>query len=213
MLGADSKTWTAERSLLADSATDPHFVVEIESDGTARLRFGDDVNGSRPASDSAVTATYRIGNGTSGNVGADTLVFCSDLNVVTCTNPLPAVGGTDPETPEQIRRRAPQAFMTQERAVTMADYERVAEMNPQVDNSVATLRWTGSWYTVFITAEPKCGGHAQPHAPQGTEEEHQPVPAGRAGPRTGVAAVRVSGDRPDGVRRSGILPQRRRAAR
>ena len=45
--------------------------------------------------------------------------------------------------------------MTQERAVTMADYERVAAMNAQVQKAVATLRWTGSWYTVFITAEPK----------------------------------------------------------
>src|SRR5262249_21506070 len=162
VLDADTKKWTAEQDLLGDAATDTHFVVEIESDGTARLRFGDEVNGRRPASDSTFTATYRVGNGTAGNVGADTLIFCSDLNVTRCTNPLPAVGGTDPETPAQIRRRAPQAFMTQERAITMADYERVAEMNAQVENSVATLRWTGSWYTVFITAEPKCAATLTP---------------------------------------------------
>jgi predicted phage baseplate assembly protein len=155
VLDADTKTWTAEKDLLADGATDTHFVVEIESDGTASLRFGDDENGLRPASGSTFTATYRIGNGTAGNVGANTLIFCSDPNVVACTNPLPASGGSDPETPSQIRRRAPQAFMTQERAVTMADYERIADRNAQVENSVATLRWTGSWYTVFITAEPK----------------------------------------------------------
>jgi hypothetical protein len=156
-LAATTTEWSARRTLVSDSAADTHFVVEIESDGTARLRFGDGTNGRRPESDSAFTATYRIGNGTAGNVGADTLVFCSDLNIAKCINPLPAVGGTDPETPEQIRRRAPLAFLTQERAVTMADYERVTEMNSQVENSVATLRWTGSWYTVFITAEPKCG--------------------------------------------------------
>ena len=52
--------------------------------------------------------------------------------------------------------------MTQDRAVTMADYERVAEMNAQVANSVATLRWTGSWYTVFVTAEPKCAATLSP---------------------------------------------------
>ena len=63
-----------EPDLLADSATDPHFVVEIEFDGTARLRFGDDVNGLRPESDSVFTAAYRVGNGTAGNVGADTLI-------------------------------------------------------------------------------------------------------------------------------------------
>jgi hypothetical protein len=32
-------------------------------------------------------------------------------------------------------------------------------MNTQVENAVATLRWTGSWYTVFVTAEPKTGGN------------------------------------------------------
>jgi hypothetical protein len=40
----------------------------------------------------------------------------------------------------------------------MADYEAVAETNPNVDRAVASLRWTGSWYTVFIAVEPKGGG-------------------------------------------------------
>jgi Baseplate J-like protein len=158
VLESDTKMWTAEQDLLADGSTDTHFIVEIESDGTARLRFGDNANGLRPDSDTQFTAAYRIGNGTAGNIGADTLISCSDLNVTNCTNPLPAIGGTDPETADQIRRRAPQAFMTQDRAVTLPDYERVTEMNRQVENSVATLRWTGSWYTVFITAEPKGAG-------------------------------------------------------
>jgi hypothetical protein len=161
-LDSDTKTWIAEQDLLADGPTDTDFVVEIESDGTAYLRFGDNTNGLRPDSDTKFTASYRIGSGTAGNVGADTLINCSDLNVRNCTNPLPAVGGTDPETAEQIRRRAPQAFLTQERAITMPDYERVAEMDTQVENAVATLRWTGSWYTVFITAEPKDTGNLTP---------------------------------------------------
>jgi hypothetical protein len=159
VLDSDTKTWTAERDLLADGPTDRHFVVEIESDGTARLRFGNNTNGLRPDSDTKFAASYRIGNGTAGNVGAETLVHCSDLRVTKCTNPLAAIGGTDPETADQIRRRAPQAFMTQERAVIMPDYERVTEMNTQVEDAVATLRWTGSWYTAFITAEPKGAGN------------------------------------------------------
>ena len=158
VLGSDTKTWRAEQDLLADGPTDTHFVVEIEWVGNAQLRFGDNVNGLRPDSDTKFTPTYRIGNGTAGNVGADTLTNCSDPSIK-CTNPLPAINGADPETPDQIRRRAPQAFMVQERAVTMPDYERVTEMNSQVENAVATLRWTGSWYTVFITAEPQGAGN------------------------------------------------------
>jgi hypothetical protein len=158
-----TKTWKPQPDLLADSSTDTDFVVEVESDGTARLRFGDDVNGLRPESDSVFTAAYRVGNGKAGNVGAESLTrFAGDPRITACTNPMPASGGTDPETSDQIRRRAPQAFMTQERAVTMADYERVTKMNTQVDDAVATLRWTGSWYTVFITAEPNGAGNLTP---------------------------------------------------
>jgi len=161
-LESDTQTWTAEQNLLASGPTDTNFVVEIESDGTALLRFGDNTNGLRPDSDTEFSASYRIGNGTAGNLGADTLLNCSDLRITNCTNPLAATGGTDPETAGEIRRRAPQAFMTQERAITMPDYEAITERNTQVENAVATLRWTGSWYTVFITAEPKGAGNLTP---------------------------------------------------
>jgi hypothetical protein len=44
----------------------------------------------------------------------------------------------------------------------MPDYEAVAEANPQVDRAAASLRWTGSWYTVFIAVEPAGGGNLSP---------------------------------------------------
>ena len=47
--GVDT-AWTPAPDLLAAGATDTNFVVEIESDGTAHLRFGDDTNGMRPPS-------------------------------------------------------------------------------------------------------------------------------------------------------------------
>jgi hypothetical protein len=152
--------WTPEADLLESGPTDTNFVVEVESTGAAHLRFGDSTNGEFPASGTSFTATYRIGNGSSGNVGAESLVFLAgDPRIQSCSNPLPAAGGVDPETDDQIRRRAPQAFLTQERAIIMPDYVTVAETNPQVKQAVASLRWTGSWYTVFIAAEPQCGGN------------------------------------------------------
>lgn len=151
--------WTPESDLLGDGPEDTHFVVEVESDGTAVLRFGDDVNGARPKSGTTFSAVYRIGNGAGGNVGADSLTyFAGDPRIEACTNPLAAAGGQEPETAEQIRRRAPEAFLTQERAVTMSDYAAKTEDNPQVEDASADLRWTGSWYTVAITAEPNTGG-------------------------------------------------------
>jgi predicted phage baseplate assembly protein len=156
-----TQTWTPVKDLLESGELDPVFVVEVESDGTATLRFGDNVNGKTPDTGTVFVADYRIGNGAAGNVGADSLTYfaAADARIQACRNPLPASGGTDPETPDQIRRRAPQAFFTQERAVTMTDYEAVTETNPQVDQAVSSLRWTGSWYTVFIAVEPAGGGN------------------------------------------------------
>ncbi len=169
--------WNPQQDLLASGPSDPVFVVEIESDGTAFVRFataGDpnsplDTNGLVPASGTAFAASYRIGNGSAGNVGAESLQFlaAADARIQRCSNPLPATGGSDPQTNDQIRRRAPQAFLSQApstlvRSVTMADYEAVAENNAQVNQAVASLRWTGSWYSVFIAVEPLGGGNLTP---------------------------------------------------
>ncbi len=172
--GSTPLQWNPEQDLLGSAESDRVFVVEVESDGIARLRFATPLdpgatsgqtNGLVPDSGTQFVANYRIGNGTAGNVGAESLVYlaAADARIQSCTNPLPASGGTDPETNDQIRRRAPQAFLSQEpstlqRSVTMADYEAVAEANSQVDQAVASLRWTGSWYSIFLAVEPKGGG-------------------------------------------------------
>lgn len=153
-------TWTARHDLLEAGESDLGFVVQVETDGTATLRFGDDTNGKRPASGTLFTGDYRIGNGTAGNVGAESLtgLAAADARIQACANPLPAVGGTDLETNDQIRRRAPRNLFSPERVVTMADYEAAAEKDTRVEQAVATLRWTGSWHTVFLAVEPRNGG-------------------------------------------------------
>jgi predicted phage baseplate assembly protein len=72
---------------------------------------------------------------------------------------MPAAGGIEPEDIEAARRDAPQAFRTQERAVTAADYAAAAERRAEVQRAAATFRWTGSWHTVFVTAD-RFGGAA-----------------------------------------------------
>jgi len=72
-------------------------------------------------------------------------------------NPLAAAGGADAETMEEVRQFAPQAFRTQERAVTEADWAAVAERHPEVQKAAARFRWFGSWYTVVITID-RTGG-------------------------------------------------------
>ena len=159
-----ASAWTCAPDLLESNATDKNFVLEVERTGVASLRFGDGVNGAVPDAGTVFTATYRVGNGSAGNVGAGSLVgFAGDPRITGATNPMPANGGTDPESNDQIRRHAPQQFLTQERAVTMGDYEALAvAASRQVAQATATLRWTGSWYTAFVAAEPVGGGSLIP---------------------------------------------------
>lgn len=167
--------WEARRDLLISDRFERHFVVETEDDGRAYLRFGNNSLGKQPESDTRLYASYRIGNGSSGNVGGNTITdflilpenlaadqrqYLHELNqAMTLYNPLPAQGGVDPEPIEQIRLYAPQAFREQRRAVTTADYTERTKQFPGVQNATADRRWTGSWHTIFITVDRE-GGRA-----------------------------------------------------
>ncbi|MBK1733166.1 putative baseplate assembly protein [Thiococcus pfennigii] len=152
--------WTVRRDLLASGPDAAHFVVEVEHDGRARLRFGDGRYGRRPPSGARFRARYRTGQGRAGNVGADTIahLISDDARITAVRNPLAASGGADPEDAASIRRRAPQAFRRQQRAVTAEDYAALAEDQPGVQRAAATLRWTGSWHTACVAVDRLGGG-------------------------------------------------------
>jgi hypothetical protein len=149
----DLRRWTACRDLLASNPDAAELVVEAANDGHAVLRFGDDVNGRKPVVDEGLTARMRIGNGAAGNVGAEAIGHVVANGIRGVRNPLAARGGIEPQPMSEARLYAPQAFRRQERAVTAADYSTVMEREPRVQRAVATRRWTGSWYTMFITVD------------------------------------------------------------
>ena len=187
----DSFAWTVVVDLLSAGPNYTLFVAEVDNDGGASLRFGNSVYGMAPVTDTVFQASYRIGNGTPGNIGADALaliatnnsVLLSDLSnpvVTSITNPLPASGGIDPQPLSQVRQLAPIAFRTQERAVTPQDYGTMAkQVDPSLSQALGTFRWTGSWRTVFISADPK-----------GTETLS---PAEATGIQTGMELYRMAG--------------------
>jgi hypothetical protein len=151
--------WTYQVDLLNSYPFDRHFTIETEDDGRAYLRFGDDVLGKRPEAGTYFQVTYRTGNGSIGNVGAEAIAhIVTDLDgIKSVRNPFPAQGGIDPEPIEQVRLYAPQAFRVPQRAVTEKDYAEIAQRYPDVQRVLATRRWTGSWYTVFLTVDRKGG--------------------------------------------------------
>ncbi|MET0646938.1 MAG: putative baseplate assembly protein [Pyrinomonadaceae bacterium] len=158
-VGSGGSVWKPRRDLLSSDEFAPEFVAEVEEDGGATLRFGDDEYGMRPAEGTEFLATYRVGNGARGNIGAESLahVVTTDTRIASVYNPLPARGGQDAESLEHVRQSAPWAFRTQERAITPEDYAEVAGRHAQVQRAAATMRWTGSWLTVFLTVD-RLGG-------------------------------------------------------
>jgi predicted phage baseplate assembly protein len=113
------------------------------------------------------SATYRVGNGTSGNVGAEAISRIVTARTrfdgisVTVRNPLPSSGGTDPEPTAEARQFAPSLFRTRlERAITAEDYERIAERDERLQNAAAELTWTGSWHEADVAVDPIGGEEA-----------------------------------------------------
>ena len=160
LLTGDGDLWTPRRDLLNSDRFSPEFVVEMEDDTAAYLRFGDDVLGKRPSPGASLKASYRVGNGSAGNVGAEAISLIVAQNadrIKMVRNPLPAQGGIDTEPTSQVRLYAPYAFRKKERAVTQDDYAEIVQQHPEVQKAVATLRWTGSWYTIFLALDRKGG--------------------------------------------------------
>ncbi|HKY55740.1 MAG TPA: baseplate J/gp47 family protein [Anaerolineales bacterium] len=123
------------------------------------IRFGDGEFGLIPAEKSVFLVHYRTGVGAAGNVGQGAISeFDNSLSnlIDTVSNPLNATNGADPETDDEIRQSAPHAFKEiTYRAVRPEDYAAAAERLPWVQKAGASLRWTGSWLTVFVTPDPK----------------------------------------------------------
>ncbi|MBV9992213.1 MAG: putative baseplate assembly protein [Alphaproteobacteria bacterium] len=136
LTGAGGTTWTAVPDLLQSGPNDAHFVAEIDDGGVAHLRFGNGREGMMPEADAEFTATYSVGNGPAGNVGAETIRYIAFKQVtnvlgkVEPRNPLPARGGVAPETIAEAKTFAPFAFRSAlERAVTADDYATLAADN------------------------------------------------------------------------------------
>jgi Baseplate J-like protein len=146
--------WDAQADLLSSGPDDRHFVAEIDDEGRATLRFAPpavstsafadvDALGRAPDPGQSFMAEYRAGQGSIGNIAADSLVRIEGLNA-SVFQPLPARGGADPETLEHVRRVAPGSIKgTIERAITADDYAVLALRHPGVAEASATSHSDG----------------------------------------------------------------------
>ena len=160
---ADNPAWRWEprADLLGSDWQDQHFVVETDDEGVAHLRFGDGEMGARPAPGTHFRAHYQIGNGVAGNVGAETITYVvcpTPLGpglIESVGNPLPAVGGKEPEPVMEAKLTAPSAFrQVLQRAVSADDYAAIAQRDARIERADAHLLWNGSWYEACVALDP-----------------------------------------------------------
>lgn len=118
--------WHAVEHFYQSGPDDRHYVLNPIN---GEITFGDGRNGlPPPAGRDNVRATYRIGGGTRGNVGAHTLSVLkqSVAFVQSVDNPFSAWGGADAESIDEAKKRGSYAIKNRDRAITAEDYEQLA---------------------------------------------------------------------------------------
>lgn len=142
--------WTQVSAVGIQSDTAEVFQVKTFVSGNTAVLFGDGVFGALVPSQAAVAVTYRIGGGLAGNVALNSINTTITGLIETLSNPVSiqitnttatGIGGQEAETLEQARVNIPYYTRTNDRAVTLADYQTIAQQysDPQF-GSVAYAR-------------------------------------------------------------------------
>jgi len=129
--GANVIPYQFSSTLLDLKTTSPVFFLQGTENSQYQIYFGDNTVGRKPADGAVVVAEYRIPNGELPN-GIN--VFSPDGPIdgqqnITVTVNQAAIGGAINETTESIQYYAPLSFATQDRAVTVTDYESLLKIN------------------------------------------------------------------------------------
>jgi predicted phage baseplate assembly protein len=126
--------WTEVADFFGSGPSDRHFVLNRS---TGEIFTGDGVNGAIPVAyvnnpnGNVIARLYRVGGGRRGNVPAGAIgtmayrVEGIDENGV--GNLQPAFAGSEEETLDEARKRAPRSLKSRERAVTAEDFETLAQ--------------------------------------------------------------------------------------
>jgi hypothetical protein len=155
--------WTQVQHLLDNGPTDLVYQVNTDANNNVFITFGDGVSGVIPTIHSEIRANYMVGGGLIGNVPSNTLVdivYVPGLttnettalqSIITVTNADSAIGGSDPETTNQIRVSAPASLRAANRAVTLQDY---ADLSISVSGVGKANAYAEIWTSVTVYIAP-----------------------------------------------------------
>lgn len=181
--------WYSQPNLFFSAPADRHYAIDRTR---GIVFFGDGVNGRTLPLGAAVNVRrFQSGGGVEGNVAARaiTQLLGAVSGVQAVFNPRAAEGGSDGETVEAFRLRAPASLRHRGRALTAADYEAMVREASSAVSVVKVVpnrnpagRTLPGWLTVFIIPESK---EPQPYPTRGLRDEvlsylSQRAPAGLA---------------------------------
>lgn len=135
---ATSGAYVEVESLLGSGPNDRHFLVLVDQNDRATLRFGSGTSGAPPSGTIAIT--YKTGGGALGNVDQGRLVVLEGTFQdahgkavqVAVSNPAPASGGVDRQSIASAKLLAPEALRAPTRTVSREDFEIHAREVPSV---------------------------------------------------------------------------------
>lgn len=116
--------YTKVKSFAGSTSTSLHYRVIYTEESEAYIEFGDDANGQIPQVGSVVTASYRFGGGSQGNLPANYITRLVDSlpGVVSVTNITKASNGGPRQSLEHAKLQLPAEVRTNNRAVIPSEY-------------------------------------------------------------------------------------------
>lgn len=143
------RLYTAAERLWGEGEDSVAYRVGTRADGKAEVQFA----GRLPSGAGNVTARYRKGGGAIGNLAAGRLsmILTPVPGIARVTNPLAAEGGSDAESADEMRQKAPAAVRTLDRAVSLMDFEAFAAGYRGVGKALATELSQGMRRVVCLT--------------------------------------------------------------
>ena len=146
--------WREVDSFAGYGPTDQVYVTVTGDDGKVRVTFGDGVHGARlPTGQENVRAQYRVGLGLAGDlpIGQISQLTTRPLGVSGVINPVPSVGGADPDGATQTRGGIPLALTALDRLVGVPDYADFALSRAGIGRAGASRLYDGSREVVHVT--------------------------------------------------------------
>ncbi|MEI7897704.1 MAG: hypothetical protein WCJ26_11765 [bacterium] len=135
--------WREVPGFFGKTPFDQVYIIRQDDNQESWVKFGDGVRGARvPTGTGNIVAYYRFGAGAAAPpAGSVTQVAKPVQGLKSIVNPIPASGGADAESRDDIQRHAPGSILILGRAVSIIDMEAVASSVPGVRNVIAEWRW------------------------------------------------------------------------